>query len=265
MRVRYNSMSGARIETHQVVTRRPMMMRLILVALLALPGSIGGSAWDKVPAKWNLADVSRILQDSPWSPAGVKLEREFTSRHTDPETGRVTDAPVNANTANPVPGIQISRSKPLPKVPVIWWSSKTIRLAKQRLRQLSNPALAGEPLRADELPDYVLVIEGSEPLRILQDTKEDLHDTVFLELTNGTTLDLEGVRLFEGTKLEEPRVEFHFPREVDGRATLNPESERIVFHCKASAKIPRPGHDNSLTLRAEFRPRAMRVHGVPDL
>ncbi len=117
----------------------------------------------------------------------------------------------------------------------------------------------------DELPDYVLVIEGSEPVRILQDAKEDLHDTVFLELTSGTTLDLESVRLFEGTAPEEPRMEFHFPHEVDGRATLDPDSERIVFHCKASAKIPRPGHDNSLALRAEFKPRAMRVHGVPDL
>jgi hypothetical protein len=250
MRVGYNSKGLAGIETQQVVPRRPMMTRFILVALLALPASVGGSPWDKVPAKWNTADVSRIL---------------FTSRHTDPETGMVTDAPVNANNANPVPGIQISRSRPLPKVPVIWWSSKTIRLAKQRLRQLSNPALAGEALRADELPDYVLVIEGREPLRILQDATEDLHDTVFLELTSGTTLDLESVRLFEGTEQEEPRVEFHFPREVDGRATLDPESERIVFHCKASAKIPRSGHDNSLALRAEFRPRAMRVHGVPDL
>lgn len=45
-----------------------------------------GSPWDKLPANWNLADVSRILLDSPWSPAGVKLEREHTSRHIDPET-----------------------------------------------------------------------------------------------------------------------------------------------------------------------------------
>jgi hypothetical protein len=240
-----------------------MVTRLILVTALALPGSFGGPAWDKVPAKWSLADVSRILLDSPWSPTGVKLERERTSRHTDPQTGMVTDAPVNANDANPVPGIQISRSKPLPKVPVIWWSSKTVRLAKQRLHQLSNPALTGS-LHADELPDYVLVIEGSEALRILRDTKEDLHDTVFLELANGTTLDFEGVRFFEGSKLEEPRVEFHFPREVDGRATLDPESERIIFHCKASAKNPHSGRD-SLALRVEFRPRAMRVHGVPDL
>jgi hypothetical protein len=92
-----------------------------------------------------------------------------------------------------------------------------------------------------------------------------LHDTVFLELTNGATLDLAAVRLIEDNETEEPRVEFHFPREVDGRATLDPESDRVVFHCKASAKLPRPGHDNSLALRVEFKPRAMRVHGVPDL
>src|SRR5882757_10009869 len=111
----------------------------------------------------------------------------------------------------------------------------------------------------------ILVIEGSEQLRILRDVTEDLHDTVFLELTSGTSLDLESVSFFDGTEQQEPRVEFHFPREVEGRATIDPESERIVFHCEASAKMPRLGHDNTLALRAEFRPRAMRVHGVPDL
>ena len=54
-----------------------MLTQIILVALLTLHGSLGGSPWDKLPANWNLADVSRILLDSPWSPAGVKLEREL--------------------------------------------------------------------------------------------------------------------------------------------------------------------------------------------
>jgi hypothetical protein len=241
------------------------MKRSILSALLALPGWPGGAPWDKPPGKWNLADVSRILQDSPWSPAGVKLEREVTSCYADRQTGLVSEGPVNGNTSNPVPGIQISRSKPQPTVPVIWWSSKTIRLAQQRLRRLSNPALAAESLWVDELPDYVLVIEGSEPFRILENAKEDLHDSVFLELTSGMTLDLESVRFFEGTEREEARTEFHFPKQIDGRATLDPESALIIFHCKASAKTPRPGHDNALALRAEFKPRAMRAHGVPDL
>jgi len=242
-----------------------MMTRIILVALLALPAAPGGSPWEKLPEKWNLADVSRILQDSPWSPAGVKLERQVTARYADRQTGLVSDDPVNGNISNPVPGIQISRSKPQPKIPVIWWSSKTIRLAEQRLRQLSDPALAAKPLLAEELPDHVLVIEGSEALRILKDAKEDLHDSVFLELTSGMTLDLGSVRFLDGTEREEARTEFHFPRQIEGRAALDPESALIVFHCKASAETPRPGHDNALALRAEFKPRAMRVHGVPDL
>jgi hypothetical protein len=65
-----------------------MMTRFILVALLALPASPGGSPWDKTPEKWNLEDVSRILQDSPWSPAGVKLEREVTGRYADRQPGK---------------------------------------------------------------------------------------------------------------------------------------------------------------------------------
>ena len=109
------------------------------------------------------------------------------------------------------------------------------------------------------------MIEGSEPLRILKDAKEDLRDSVFLEVTSGMTLDLGSLRFFEGTEQEEPRVEFHFPKQIEGRATLDPDSESIVFHCKASAKTPLLGHDNTLALRAEFHPRAMRVHGVPDL
>jgi hypothetical protein len=242
-----------------------MMTRIILAALLALPAAPGASPWDKAPEKWNLADVSKILQESPWSPAGVRLEGKLTSRYADPRTGLVNDSPGNLDTSNPVPGIQISRSKPQPNVPVIWWSSKTIRLAQLRLRQLSDPALAAEPLRVEELSDYVLVIEGSEPLRILQDAKEDLHDSVFLELPSGMTLDLESVRFLDGTEREEARTEFHFPKKIDGRATIDPESAVIIFHCRASAKTPRPGHDNMLAQRAEFKPRAMRVHGVPDL
>lgn len=261
----YNLTGGASIASHQGAPNPPMITRLILVALLALPASLGGSPWDKVPAKWDQADVYRILQDSPWSPAGIKLETKFTSRHTDTQTGLVTDAPVNPNNTNLVSGLEISRSKPQPAVPVLWWSSKTIRLAQARLRQLRKSAPPGEPLRADDLPDYILVIEGSEPLRILRDAKEDLHDTVFLELAGGATLDLESVRFFEGTEQEEARVEFHFPKQVDGRATLDPESERVILHCKASAKMPRPGYDNTLSLRAEFRPRAMRARGTPDL
>jgi hypothetical protein len=242
-----------------------MITRYILVAMLSLSGFPGGEPWEKAPAKWDLGDVFRILQDSPWCPAGVKVETKRTSSPMDPKTGLTADASATPVKPGSVPGVQISRSKAQAAIPVLWWSSKTVRLAQQRLNQLRNPSLANEPLRADDLPDYVLVIEGSEPIRIIRDAKEDLHDTVFLELPGGATLDLDSVRFLEGSEEQESRVEFHFLRQMDGRATIDADSERVVLHCKASAKTDRPFQENAVSFRAEFKPRAMRIHGVPDL
>ena len=49
------------------------------------------------------------------------------------------------------------------------------------------------------LPDYVVAIEGSEPLRIFQEASEDLHETVFVVLAEGLTLDLAQVKFVEAT------------------------------------------------------------------
>jgi len=239
-----------------MITRAILATSLLAAAL--------GTTWDKAPEKWSLADVYRILQDSPWSPAAFKLEGKIAPGQVDSQTGLVTDSRSNPTDTSAVPGVQMSRSKPRPSIPVLWWSSKTIRLAEQRLRQLQNPALSAS-LQADELPDYILVIEGSEVLRILRDAKEDLHDTVFLELPDGVTLDLGSVQFVEGTEQGNPRIEFHFPRQIEGRPTLDPNFDRVIFHCKASAKTVRPLQDNAIALRAEFKPRAMRVRGMPDL
>jgi hypothetical protein len=242
-----------------------MISRTILVSLLAFSASLGAATWDKPPEKWSLADVYRILQDSPWSPATSKVEGKIAPEQADAQTGLPGDSRSNPTDTNVVPGVRMSRSKPQPAVPVLWWSSKTVRLAQQRLCQLRNPAQPVETLRADELPDYVLAIQGGEVLRIFRDAKEDLHDTVFLELPEGATLDLGSVQFFDGTDEEQPRVEFHFPKQIDGHPTLDPNFERVLLHCKASAKTVRPLQDNAIAIRAEFKPRAMRVRGVPDL
>jgi hypothetical protein len=228
------------------------------------PGSPATAPWDKSPEQWDLAETFRVLRDSPWSPAGNKLAAAWTQRHTDPQSGIVSNSPVNPEDTRMIRGIEIKRNRPLPPVSVLWWSSKTVRLALQRQHQLRPSAGAGTVLAAEELPDYVIAVEGSEPLRIFQDAREDLHDTVFLELADGLTLDLKSVLFIEGTA-EDARAEFHFPRLTDGRPALDPNSEFVVFHCKASAKTPRLGRDNAITLRAEFQPRTMRARGLPDL
>jgi hypothetical protein len=243
-----------------------MIVRVALAFWLSFPSGAPATApWDKSPGQWDLAETFRVLRDSPWSPAGTKLATAWTQRHTDPQSGIVSNSPVNPEDTGMVRGIEISRNRPLPAVSVLWWSSKTVRLALQRQRQLRNSAASATALAAEDLPDYVLVVEGSEPLRIFQDAREDLHDTAFLELENGLVLDLKSALFFEGTAEEDARAEFHFPRQTDGKPSLDPNSDRVIFHCKASAKTPRLGRENAITLRAEFQPRTMRARGLADL
>jgi hypothetical protein len=241
-----------------------MTTNAILLTCLALLTSLGTPTWDKPPAKWDLKDVYRILQDSPWSPTAFKLEGKIAPGKVDSQTGLVGDSRSNPTDTTPVPGIQMSHNKPQPVIPVLWWSSRTVRLAELRLGQLRNPALSTGSLQVEELPDYVLVIEGSEHLRILRDAKDDLRDTAFLELPNGTTLDVSSVQFVEGDEREGPRTEFHFPKQIEGKATLDPNSERVIFHCKAAARTVLPFRENTIALRVEFKPRTMRVHGLPD-
>lgn len=238
------------------------VLAFLVSALFARPA--GTEPWDKPPEQWDLADSYKILRDSPWTPSDTKFEANFTQRHTDKLSGLVTDSPTNTADTPLIRGVEVNRNKPLPPVSILWWSSKTVRLAERRLFELKNsPNAAAIPV--ETLPDYVVAIEGSEPLRIFQDANEDLHETVFLVLDEGLTLDLAQVKFVEATEDTDARVEFHFPREVEGHSAIDPQSEKVEFHCKASAKTPRPGRQNALSMRSQFHPRAMRANGVPDL
>ena len=242
-----------------------MPIRRVLVMTLTLAAAVSASTpWDKPAEQWSAVDALRVLQDSPWSPAKVKLDTKYTYRHTDPQTGFVTDSPVNPTDSRPVRGIEFSRRKTAPPIQVLWWSSKAVRSAKMRLQQLSKSPGAASPVTVDIMPDHVLAIEGSEALRIFSDSLEKLPDTVFLETAEGATMDLQAVR-FVNTPDDGPRVEFHFAREINGHASVDVNAERVIFHCKASAKTPVASRSNTIALHAEFDPRAMRVRGVPDL
>ena len=242
-----------------------MLVRRALIVTLTLAAAVSASTpWDKPAEQWTAIDAFRVLQDSPWSPAKVKLDTNYTYRHADPQTGIVTDAQANPANTPPVRGIELVRHKAAPPIQVLWWSSKTVRAAKLRLQQLSKSPGTASPVSVESMPDHVLAIEGGDPLRIFSDSLEKLPDTVFLETADGATIDLQSVR-FVNAPDDGPRVEFHFAREINGHASLDINAERVIFHCKASAKTAVASRSNTIALHAEFDPRAMRVRGVPDL
>lgn len=242
-----------------------MSARLVLTFTLVIASALPATKpWDRPPEQWSKVDALHVLQDSPWSPAKVKLDAKFTYRHTDPETGIVSESTLNPTDQPPVRGVEFSRHKAAPPVTVLWWSSKTVRSARLRLQQLIQSPNTASPVRVDDLPDYVLAIEGDEPVRIFGNALEKVQDTVFLETVDGTTINLCSIRLVNAPD-GGPRVEFHFPRQVNGQPSLDVNAERVTFHCRATAKTPIPGRTNAIALRAEFEPRTMLARGVPDL
>jgi hypothetical protein len=242
-----------------------LLLAVTAVALARIAAAAPANVpWDKAPEQWTLADVFRILQNSPWSPSKFSLEANYTQRHTDAQSKVVSDSPVSPQNTGAVPGVTFTRSHPLPQVTVLWWSAKTIRLAEaKRIEARSGAKSVTAQVNADPMTDYVVTVEGDEPLRILRDAKEDLHDTVFLELENGGTLDLTAVKFVEDS--DTVRSEMHFARMLDGEPAIDPESERVIFHCRANAKKKMQNRENSLSFRVEFSPRMMKARGQPDL
>ena len=108
-----------------------MLMRRVVCLFFFAAAVVlaAGVPWDKAPEQWTFADVFRILQNSPWSPSKFSLESNYTQRTTNSQSGIVDDSKVNGRNTAVVPGVTLTRGHPLPAVTVLWWSSKTIRLA----------------------------------------------------------------------------------------------------------------------------------------
>lgn len=238
--------------------------RSAFATVLALPVP-ANTPWDKPANQWTAADANKILEDSPWAPSKVTIEAKFTQKHTEPLTGLISDSDVNLQNSNNIRGVQISKGG-TPAYYVKWMSAKTMRLALEKLHRMrTNVAGTLPPLKAEESSDYVVAIEGDEPMRIIRSAKEDLHDTVFLELDSGFTVDLAGVQFLDGADADPIRTEFHFPRQLEGKPAIDPASEKVVFHCRATAKKELPSRENAISIRVDFHPKEMRAQSAPDL
>ena len=118
------------------------------------------------------------------------------------------------------------------------------------------------------MPDYVIAIEGSEPMRIFQGAKEDLHETVFLVLDEGLTLDLAEVKFVEATEDTEARVEFHFPREVGGasrdRSAIREDRVSLQSFGQNSASWPAKRTVHPVAISSSRHARQWRARPVID-
>src|SRR5260370_17908320 len=108
------------------MTSPASIVRFALATCLCFPpGSPATVPWDKPPEQWDLAETSRVLRDSPWSPAGTKLVAASTQRHTDPQSGMVSSSPANPENTNLVRDFEVSMLNPLPAFGLFCSSPKT--------------------------------------------------------------------------------------------------------------------------------------------
>lgn len=234
----------------------PVLRRTLLAA----------AQYNKPPEKWSYEEAYRILTDSPWVPAksalAVTFEHQTVNRspYSDVPSRDHTDRQQGAIASRIHPGGRTS----LPAISVHWRSSRTLRLAQQRVAQFRGIIPKDAPLTAPVLDRIVIVVEGSEPLRILSDAGEALHQTVYLELPGGRTVEPAEIKFVEGDRAGEDYVAFGFPRELNGAPTVTPNTSSAVFVCKAVSLKPAAGRPNSLALRVTFHPNKMRANGAPD-
>jgi len=233
-----------------------------MIVAFAFPAS---GPWDKPADQWTAVETNKILEDSPWAPGKVTVEAKFTQKHTELPTGLVSESPINIQNTNNIPGVQFNKGG-TPQYYVKWMSAKTMRLALEKMHRMrTNVGANLPPLKVEESTDYVVAIEGDEPMRVIRHAKEDLHDTVFLELDNGFSLDLTSVQYIDGTDADPIRTEFHFPRTIEGQPAIDPQSEKVVFHLRATATKELPNRENTLGIRVDFHPKEMRAQNQPDL
>jgi hypothetical protein len=198
---------------------------------------------EKSYAEWTEQDVRKLRENSPWA---KKPTIALPGRGSSTEPGyallKQTDFTVR------------------------WSSSRTLREARVRYRQIVGMFIEGdvERLILTEPAYYVIAVNG--PLQLLFGGLGDA------EVLSSASLELENTKhVIQAVDMRFPRgrpengggvVEFYFPRHLDGQAAISPTERRVVFRCTTGKTAL---DQQYVAIRAVFDLRKMVREGKPDL
>ncbi|HWP45056.1 MAG TPA: hypothetical protein VNO14_17570 [Blastocatellia bacterium] len=209
----------------------------ITASLLTL-SLVASAQWKKPYTEWSEREANKVLNDSPWGrtqafASPVTLFRDMPNRGPIGEVGR--SAPPNAININ---------------FRVRFLSAKPIRLAISRLLELNqkgpiSPELAKqlETFRTGEFLEYIVVTVSCDSREAGANMREalsllyrsgtaDLKNDTFLEVKGGKRLFLQE---YQPPKDDGVGARFIFPRNVDGKPFITPESEEVRFFTELSS------------------------------
>jgi hypothetical protein len=223
-----------------------------LSKLLLLPAIIGlllafslntPAQWDKKPyTQWSEREATKVLRDSPWAKTQV-----YTAPNTSFQTGISGSSGVGATRSGrppdrPVDALHVNFR-------VRFLSAKPIRQAASRLIEINKKGTGGEELAevlrnfaSGEFLEYIIVsvdVDSEDAGQNVQEAKSLLHRSGTANLKNNTYLEVKGgkkvfLQEFQTPKSDGLGARFIFPRLIDGKPFITPESEEIHFFTELS-------------------------------
>jgi hypothetical protein len=201
---------------------------LIAVVLMALVGSAVAQVDKKPYSQWSEKEATKILNDSAWGQTQTVTDTSNMtgSNRADSSQSRISDVTyVNFR--------------------IRFLSAKPIRQAFSRIIELQQKGEMSEQLAKQldglanaDFPDYTIIsvlCDSPSQSSQLQKTNADFYKFTTNELKPATWLQVKGGEKIFLQEYQAPRrdglgARFIFPRSVNGKPILLPESGEIVFH-----------------------------------
>lgn len=237
----------------------------LLSLLFIFPYAVSAQ-WDKKPyTEWSEKEVSRMLENSPWSQTQVFTD---TSKNFSNSGGSTTIADlINVN----------FRVRFLSAKPVRQAIGRSVEL-RQKGKLPDQMAAQLKAFAAADFPDYIIVTvlcNSDKASNMLQQALSLLQKLKTSELKNNTYLvGKDGERLFL-QEYQPPRddglgARFVFPRMVNGKPFITPESGDLLFHSELgggsllNSTIPNSSSSNrfnGFTLNTRYKVKDMVFDG----
>lgn len=208
---------------------------LALALLLGFPLSLPAQWNNKPYTKWSEEEARKLLNDSPWGQT-----QAYTDTSMEFSTGPKATTGISGNNSRQ----SVDYSDRRIAFRIRFLSAKPIRQALSRLMELKQKDKIGSQLAAQlkafataEIPDYIIVAldcDSKEVRTELQEARALLDNRKTADLKNRTFLSVRGDRVFlveyQPPKKDGFGAKFIFPRMVDGKPFITPESGEVQFY-----------------------------------
>lgn len=204
--------------------------RFVLLTVLGLAFVASASAqWDKKPyTEWSEKEATKILNESPWGQTQTATDTSNMTGQARVDSGRsrISDV-VNVNFR------------------IRFFSARPVRQAFSRIVELQQQGEVSDQLAArlkglanGEFPDFVIITVSCDSLNASQQFQRlnaALSKQTTAELQQNTYLQAKGGQRIFLREYQAPRndgfgARFVFPRLVDGKPWLTPESGEVLFN-----------------------------------